>query len=77
MKKYLRKIGKIRQYDCGEALYKGHRIFTAMCVFKFEFDLVKCFRDDFLQIKIDEQCVANSKEMTEEDREDQRYNMIQ
>lgn len=70
LKKYLRKIGKIRQYETGEGLYKGQRIFTAMCTFKFEFDLVKCFRDEFLQAKIDEQCVGNSKEMTEEDREE-------
>lgn len=35
LKKYLRKIGKIRQYETGEGLYKGQKIHTAMCVFKF------------------------------------------
>lgn len=35
-----------------------------MCVFKFEFDLVKCFRDDYLQAQMDEQCLANSKTIT-------------
>lgn len=61
-------MGKIRQYEIGEGLYKSQKIFTAMCVFKFEFDLVKCFRDDYLQAKMDEQCLTNAKTITEDDR---------
>lgn len=35
-----------------------------MCNFKFEFDLVKCFRDDYLQTKIDEACLDNARAVT-------------
>ena len=35
LKKYLRKIGKIRKMDHGDGVYKDTKIWTALCVFKF------------------------------------------
>ena len=30
-------------------MYDGVTVYYALCVFKFEFDLVKCFREGYLQ----------------------------
>jgi hypothetical protein len=76
LKGYLRKMGKIRKFETGDGIYKGQGIFTAMCVFKFEFDLLKCFREEYLQTKMDEQSLPNSQALSEEDREEHRCQLI-
>ena len=47
-KQLFRKLGKIRKYVTGEGEYKGRIIYYAMIVFKFEFDLVKAFKEEHM-----------------------------
>lgn len=45
-----------------------------MAIFKYEFDLVKCFRDDFLQAIIQQEFKFHQNE---EDKEDYRAELIE
>lgn len=62
--------------DLGEGIYKGTKIWTAIIVFKFQFDLVKCFRDEYLQTIMDEQTLIYTKQAKEQDREEMRIDLI-
>jgi hypothetical protein len=42
-------------------------------VFKFEFDLVKCFREDYFENMMEE---ASKSVEHSEDKEEERYNII-
>lgn len=44
-----RLLGKVRNVDVGEYRQKGKLVFFGLVTFKFEFDLVKAFRSDYLQ----------------------------
>ena len=49
MKPLFKRIGKVRKFITGEALYSAKTAFTSIVIFKYEFDLVKCFRDEYFQ----------------------------
>ncbi len=41
----IKKVGKIRKFEFGKGEFKNREIFFSIAVFKYEFDLVKCFRE--------------------------------
>lgn len=51
LREALRKVGKIRKFITGETKFKSKQAFYAIVIFKFEFDLVKCFRDGNLYLQ--------------------------
>lgn len=44
-----RKLGKIRKFITGEGKYQNKKVHYCIVIFKFEYDLVKCFADDYFQ----------------------------
>lgn len=49
LKFIFKKVGKIRKFITGETMYCNKAAFFCIVIFKYEFDLVKCFRDDYFQ----------------------------
>ncbi len=45
----MKKIGKVRKFDYGKGEFKNREVFYCLVIFKYEFDLVKCFREEFIQ----------------------------
>lgn len=54
VKRIFRVLGKIRKVEVGEYKQKGKHVYFAIVTFKFEFDLVKAFRPDYFQARINE-----------------------
>lgn len=69
-----KKIGKIRRFVTGESKYNGKNVHYCIVIFKFEYDLVKCFLDEYLQ-NIANQLNAKVKP-NEEELEEQRRELI-
>lgn len=59
-------LGKVRNVDVGEYRQKGKPVFFGLVTFKFEFDLVKAFRSDYLQNLINETYQKVKLEQTRE-----------
>lgn len=45
----MKKIGKIRKFQFGTGQFKNKAANYCLVVFKYEFDLVKCFNDELIQ----------------------------
>lgn len=69
-----KKVGKIRRFITGESKYNGKHVFYCIVIFKYEYDLVKCFLDEHLQT-IANQLVDKVKP-NEEELEEQRRELI-
>jgi hypothetical protein len=50
----MKKVGKVRKFEFGKGEFKNREVFFCMVIFKYEFDLVKCFREEFIQNVIQE-----------------------
>jgi hypothetical protein len=46
---FFKKIGKVRKFITGETKYAEKDTHYCIVIFKYEFDLVKCFRDEYFQ----------------------------
>lgn len=64
----------MRKFISGETKYAGSTAYYCIVVFKFEFDLVKCFRDDFLQELASRE--HKEEKAGEADREDYQNQLI-
>ena len=71
-----KKIGKIRKFFTGESRYQGKEVHYAIVVFKFQYDLVKCFAEEFLQNKI-AQIVEGTRPNQEEVQEQRREIIVE
>ncbi len=69
----MKKVGKVRKFEFGKGEFKNRGVFFCMVIFKYEFDLVKCFREEFIQNVIQEHFKFHQKE---EDKEDYRAELI-
>ena len=49
VKALFRKVGKIRKFLTGEGKYQNKKVHYCIVIFKFEYDLVKCFLEDYFQ----------------------------
>jgi hypothetical protein len=74
MKQLFKKIGKVRKFVTGETTYSGKTAFFCIVIFKYEFDLVKCFRDEYFQ-EIANRMIEGSRP-NEELLEEQRRELI-
>jgi hypothetical protein len=54
LKRIFKLLGKIRKVDVGDYKQKGKSVYFGLVTFKFEFDLVKAFRSDYLQNLVNE-----------------------
>ena len=70
-------LGKVRNVDVGEYRQKGKPVFFGLATFKFEFDLVKAFRSDYLQNLINETYHKVKLEQTRESKEDYLFDLVE
>jgi len=44
----------VRKFISGQSRYQGKEVFYSIVIFKFEYDLVKCFVEEYLQNQINQ-----------------------
>lgn len=76
LRRVFRLLGKVRKVEVGDYKQKGKPVFFGLVTFKFEFDLVKAFRSDYLQNQVNEAFQKIRLGQTREQKEDYLFEVV-